>query len=79
MTDLFIEGLGAVSLRNGVVRVQTVAAGADGEDRTTGELVIPAARFGQVAAALQNAGQQLQAKLEEARARAEGEEEHAAH
>ncbi len=73
MTDTFIEQLGAVSLRNGVVRVETVAYGADGRERTTGELVIPAARYGQVAASLQAAGQQLQARLEEARANAEQE------
>jgi hypothetical protein len=75
MADIFIEQLGSVSLRNGVVRIETVAYGADGEERTTGELVIPAARYGQVAASLQAAGQQLQAKLEEARANAEEEAE----
>ncbi|MFO8156502.1 MAG: hypothetical protein ACQERR_09825 [Pseudomonadota bacterium] len=75
MTDIFIEKLGAVSLRNGVVRVETLATGADGTDRTTGELVIPATQFGLVAGGLQNAGQQLRAKLDEARAAAENADE----
>ncbi|GEM_PF-2218653 len=66
MSDILIEQLGAVSMRNGMVRVQTQAVGADGELRTTGELVIPANVYGQVVGSLQNAGQQLQARIQEA-------------
>ena len=67
MTDVMVEKLGAVSMRAGVVRVQTMSTGADGEDRVTGELVIPAAQFGQVVGGLTNAGQQLQQKIQQAR------------
>ena len=67
MSDIMIEKLGAVSMRAGVVRIQTMATGADGEDRVSGELVIPASQFGQVVGSLNNAGQQLQAKIQEAR------------
>lgn len=67
MTDILIEQLGAVSMRNGLVRIQTQASGANGEDRVTGEIVIPASQYGQVVGALQNAGEQLQAKLQQAR------------
>ena len=76
MTDIVIEKLGAVSMRSGLVRIQTHATGADGEDRVTGELVIPVSQYGQVVGALQSAGQQLQAKLEEARKNQDNEQEH---
>ena len=43
-------------LRNGVVRIQCIATGADGKEQVTGELMIPAARYGPAA------GKQLQEK-----------------
>lgn len=67
MNDMLVEKLGAVSMRGGLVRIQTQAIGADGEDRVTGEIVIPANQYGQVVGALQNAGQQLQEKIQQAR------------
>ena len=67
MTDLMVEKLGAVSMRAGLVRVQTLSTGADGSERVTGEIVIPASQFRQVVGGLQNAGQQLQAKIQQAR------------
>ena len=72
MSDIVIEKLGAVSMRNGLVRIQTQATGADGQDRATGEIVIPASQFGQVVGALQNAGQQLQQKIAEAQQAQQG-------
>ena len=67
MNSMMVERLGSVSLRGGVVRVQCMATGADGEEYVTGELHIPAAQFGQVSGALQNAGRELQQRLEQAR------------
>lgn len=67
MDFMMIEKLGSVSLRNGVVRVQCMTSGADGQDQVTGELVIPATQYGQVAGGLQAAGKQLQERIEQAR------------
>lgn len=67
MNFIMIEKLGSVSLRNGVVRIQCVATGADGTEQVTGELVIPAIQYGQVAGGMQAAGKQLQERIEQAR------------
>lgn len=75
MNEMMVEKLGAVSMRHGVVRIQTQATCADGQDRVTGELVIPASQFGQVVGALTNAGQQLQQKIQQAREAQESEEQ----
>ena len=76
MNSMMIEKLGAVSLRNGIVRIQCIATGADGQEQVTGELVIPAAQYGQVAGGMQTAGKQLQEKLEQARKAQEDQPEH---
>lgn len=68
MNILLVEKLGVVSMRNGVVRIQCIATGADGKDQVTGELVIPAIQYGMVAGGMHAAGKQLQEKLEQARA-----------
>ena len=67
MNVIMIEKLGSVSLRNGVVRIQCIATGADGTEQVTGELVVPAVQYGQVAGGMQAAGKQLQERLEQAR------------
>jgi hypothetical protein len=67
METILVEKLGAVSLRGGLVRVQCLSTGADGEERVSGEMVIPAVAFGQVAGSLQSAGKQLQERIEQAR------------
>jgi hypothetical protein len=67
MNFIMIEKLGSVSLRNGVVRIQCIATAADGTEQVTGELVIPAVQYGQVAGGLQAAGKQLQERIEQAR------------
>jgi len=76
MNFMMIEKLGSVSLRNGVVRIQCLAAGADGTEQVAGELIIPAAQYGQVAGGFQAAGRQLQEKLEQARKADEEQAEH---
>ncbi len=67
MSVILIEKLGTVSLRNGVIRIQCLATGADGAEQQSGELVIPAVTYGLVAGSFQAAGKQLQEKIEEAR------------
>jgi len=66
MDFFMVEKLGAVSMRNGVVRVQCITTGADGQDKITGELLIPAIQYTQIVNALQYAGKQLQEKMEQA-------------
>jgi len=67
MDTIIIEKLGSVTMRNGLVRVQCMATAAGGEDRISGEMIIPAAAYGQVAGGLQAAGKQLQERIEQAR------------
>ncbi|HAL86190.1 MAG TPA: hypothetical protein DCM31_04530 [Deferribacteraceae bacterium] len=66
MDIIYIERLGAVSLKNGMVIVECVSTGANGEERVSGELLIPASVFGAVASGLQNAGKQLSVEVEKA-------------
>lgn len=67
MDFILFEKLGAVSLRNGVIRIQCMATTADGSEQQSGELVIPAVAYGMVAGGFQAAGKQLREKIEEAR------------
>jgi hypothetical protein len=67
MNFMMVEKLGAVSMRGGVVRIQCMAIGADGKEQVTGELLIPAVQYGQVAGGMQAAAKQLNEKIEEAR------------
>lgn len=62
---LIVEKLGVVSLRNGLVFVQCLGAGADGKEAVVGELAIPLGLYGHVAGSFQAAGKQLQEKLKE--------------
>jgi hypothetical protein len=74
MSFIMIEKIGAVSLRNGVIRMQCMATAADGTEQQTGELVIPAIAYGMVAGAFQGAAKQLRDKIEEARKAQEAQE-----
>lgn len=66
MNFIMLEKIGAVSMRNGIVRVQGTATAADGQDQVTCELCIPAAQYGHIIAGLQYAGKQLNEKMEQA-------------
>jgi hypothetical protein len=70
---LVVDGIHKVSLSNGLIRIQVVQAGADGQTHPVEELAIPASRFGQVLHALQNAGQDLQRQIEQQRQRTQEE------
>jgi hypothetical protein len=65
MQPILIEGVQGVSLRNGVVRLQCVAGGADGEDQVAVELAVPANRYDELTAELQNAAQKLRERIQE--------------
>ena len=64
MTHLLMDNIRNVSLSNGLVRIECTTTGADGETQVSGELVIPASQYSTVVQALQNAGQQLQERIQ---------------
>jgi len=67
MDQLLIDNIANVSLSNGLVRIECTTRSADGESRTSGELVIPASQYATVVQALQQAGQQLEARIQQSR------------
>lgn len=68
---MFFDSLGAVSMTNGVIRIETVTRNAKGQDEVSGEMMIPANRIGNVAAGFQKLIEELQEKIKEAQAQAE--------
>ena len=64
MTHLLADDIRNVSLSNGLVRIECMATGADGETQVSGELVIPASQYATVVQSLQNAGHQLQERVQ---------------
>jgi len=72
MTHLLTENIRNVSLSNGLVRIECTTTGADGQTRVSGELVIPADQYGTVVKALQNAGQQLQERVQNRESEGQG-------
>jgi hypothetical protein len=65
MTVTLIDGIKAVTLNNGVVRIDCVAAGPNNEERPSGTLLIPAPRAAHIVQALTQAMQELSNKLRE--------------
>lgn len=63
---MYVEGLGGVTLANGVLRVETLYRNARGEDVPSGELMIPAGRLHAVLKSLELLEEQLRAKTETA-------------
>jgi len=56
---IFVEGIRNVNLSNGVVRLNCVATGPDGQQVETGSLAIPAAVYTQLLRQFTEAGQQM--------------------
>lgn len=65
MNQTLIDGIANISIQNGVVRIDCVAAGADGQARPSGTLVIPGGIIGPVLNALVQGVQELDKKLRE--------------
>jgi hypothetical protein len=65
MQILLIDGIKDVVLHNGVVRVECVSAGPNGQQNHSGTIVIPAAIAGAVVQTLANAFTELDKKLRE--------------
>ena len=64
MDQLLIDNINNVSLSNGLVRIECTVTGADGETRTSGEIVVAASQYATVVQALQQAGQQIQERVQ---------------
>jgi hypothetical protein len=75
---LLIDGIQSVTMANGLVRLQVVQTGADGKQKGVEEIAIPASQFGNVVQALQQAGQNLQQKLQEQQKQSGGGQKQAA-
>ena len=65
MTMILIDGIKAVTIRNGVVRIDCIEGGANNEERFSGTLLVPANMVRQVVAGLTQALQQLDTQLRE--------------
>jgi hypothetical protein len=65
MTQVLIDTITNLSIHNGVLRIECVAVGADGQPHPSGTLVIPGAVATQVVQALVNGTQELDKKLRE--------------
>lgn len=65
MNQVLIDAISNLSIHNGVLRIECVAAGPDGQPRPSGTLVIPGAVAAQVLQALINGTQELEKKLRE--------------
>jgi hypothetical protein len=65
MTQILIDAVSNLTVYNGVLRIECVAVGADGQQRPSGTLVIPGAVATQVLQALINGTQELDKKLRE--------------
>ena len=64
---LVVDGINHVNLSGGLVRIEVVRSGADGQTRAVEEIAIPATQYGRVVTSLQQAGQQLRERIEQAR------------
>jgi hypothetical protein len=65
MSVIVVDGFKDIVIHNGLVRIDCVSAGPNGEQRQSGTLVIPAIATGPVLQALANAMQELDKKIRE--------------
>lgn len=65
MSKVLIDGIANLSLHNGIVRVECVAVGADGQGHPSGTLMIPASMAATVLNSLIQGVQELDKKIRE--------------
>jgi len=65
MSVVLIDGLKAAAIHNGILRIECVAVGPNGEERPSGTLLIPGHQAGAVLKALVDATQELDKRLRE--------------
>jgi hypothetical protein len=63
MAEIMIDGIKAVTFHNGVVRVDCITAGPNGEERPAGTLLIPGNVAGALVQTLANSLQELQKQM----------------
>ena len=62
---LVIDGIQNVSMADGLVRIQVTQTGADGKQKAVEEIAIPATQYATVVRGLQQAGQNLQQRIQD--------------
>ncbi|MFO1081064.1 MAG: hypothetical protein U1E23_10635 [Reyranellaceae bacterium] len=65
MTTILIDGIKDIVLHNGMVRIDCLCAGPNGDQRPAGTIVIPANVTGPILQSLANAMQELDKKIRE--------------
>jgi hypothetical protein len=65
MIQLFIDTVANLSIHNGVLRIECMAVGADGQPHPSGTLLIPGAVASQVLGALVQGTKELDKKVRE--------------
>ena len=65
MTQILIDGVKSVTMHNGLLRLDCVAAGPNNEERPSGTVLIPANQAAVVLRALTQAVQELDKKMRE--------------
>jgi hypothetical protein len=70
MSVTLIDGVKTVAFNNGILRIDCIEAGPNGEERPSGTLLIPGNQAGQVLQALVKATQELDKRLREQQAAA---------
>jgi hypothetical protein len=65
MTAIVIDRIGAIVLQNGILRVDCIVSGPNGEERPSGTLIIPANQVPAVLQSLVGATQELDRRLRE--------------
>jgi len=65
MSVILIDGLKTVGFHNGILRIECIQAGPNGEERPSGTLLIPGNQAGHVLKALVAATQELEKRLRE--------------
>jgi hypothetical protein len=63
MTQVIVDGVGHITLHNGVVRIECLTIGSDGKSHPSGTLIIPGASARAVLEALVNGMKELEKKL----------------
>ena len=65
MSMIMVDGIKDIVFHNGIVRIDCLAAGPNGEQRSSGTIVIPANVTGPILQSLANAMQELDKKIRE--------------
>ena len=65
MSVILIDSLKTIGFHNGILRIECVQAGPNGEEKPSGTLLLPGNQAAQVLNALVNATQELEKRLRE--------------